>query len=93
MSPDATHGAWMALNAKSAGERSVTLAIFIMSANIAGIIGSQIFQAKDAPLYYTGWTVIMALVSVAFLSSIIANLQYRLLNKFQKRTGEARYHY
>ncbi|KAK3905782.1 hypothetical protein C8A05DRAFT_30412 [Staphylotrichum tortipilum] len=89
----AVNGSWMALNARSAGERSVTLAIFVMSANIAGIIGSQVFQAKDAPLYYTGWTVIVALISVALFCSIVANLQYRLLNKFQKRTGEARYHY
>lgn len=83
----------MSLNARSAGERSITMAIFVMGANLAGIIGSQIFQAKDAPLYRTGWTVIMALMSVALLMSVIANVQYWLLNRFQKRKGEARYHY
>ncbi|KAG7292871.1 hypothetical protein NEMBOFW57_002916 [Staphylotrichum longicolle] len=89
----AINGAWMSLNARSAGERSITMAIFVMGANLAGIIGSQIFQAKDAPLYRTGWTVIMALMSVALLMSVIANVQYWLLNRFQKRKGEARYHY
>ncbi|KAK4152520.1 hypothetical protein C8A00DRAFT_34764 [Chaetomidium leptoderma] len=89
----AVHGSWLALNAKTAGERSITMAIFIMSANVAGIIGSQLFQAEDAPLYRTGWTVIMVLVSLALLMSIFANAQYWLLNRFQKREGEARYHY
>ncbi len=83
----------MALNARSAAERSITMAIFVMSANIAGIIGSQIFQAPDAPLYRTGWSVIVALISGALLMAILANAQYWLLNRFQKRQGEARYHY
>jgi small-conductance mechanosensitive channel len=87
------NGSWLALNAKTAGERSITLAILIMSANIAGIIGSQLFQAQDAPLYKTGWTVILVLVSLSLLMSVIANLQYWLLNRFQKRVGEKRYHY
>ncbi|SPJ83876.1 related to nicotinamide mononucleotide permease [Fusarium torulosum] len=37
------NGSWMALNAGSAGERSITMAILIMSANTSGIIGSQLF--------------------------------------------------
>jgi hypothetical protein len=83
----------MALNARSAGERSITMAFFVMGANIAGIVGGQIFQAKDAPLYYTGWTVIMALISLSLCMAITANLQYRILNKVQKRTGTDRYTY
>jgi hypothetical protein len=83
----------MALNARSAGERSITMAIFVTGANLAGIIGSQIFQAEDAPVYRTGWTVIMVLVSLSLCSVIVANLQYWLLNKFQKRQGKDRYHY
>jgi hypothetical protein len=83
----------VALNARTAGERSVTMAMFIMAANISGIIGSQLFQAEDAPLYRTGWTVGLALVSTAFFLAFVANMQYWLLNRFQKRQGEDRYHY
>jgi hypothetical protein len=83
----------MALNARSAGERSVTMAIFVMSANLSGIIGSQLFQAADAPLYKKGWTIEVALISVALFMCIVANVQYWLLNRLQKREGEARYHY
>ena len=39
----------MALNTKSAGERSITMAVFIMAANAAGIIGSQLFREDDGP--------------------------------------------
>ncbi|EEU44840.1 uncharacterized protein NECHADRAFT_96352 [Fusarium vanettenii 77-13-4] len=74
------NGSWMALNAGTAGERSITMAILIMSANASGIIGSQLFQQKDGPLYETGWTVIVAVVSVALVASVVANLQYYFLN-------------
>lgn len=69
------------------------MAIFIMSANVSGIIGGQLFQAEDAPAYRTGWTVIAGLVSGALAMSVLANLQYWLLNKYQRREGEARYQY
>lgn len=38
------NGSWMALNARSTGERSITMAILIMAANAGGIMGSQFFQ-------------------------------------------------
>lgn len=69
------------MNARSAGERSVTLAIFIMSANASGIVGSQLFQGSDAPYYPVGWTVIVALISVALVCMVVANVQYWLLNR------------
>ncbi|KAH6853956.1 major facilitator superfamily domain-containing protein [Chaetomium sp. MPI-CAGE-AT-0009] len=87
------HGSWLALNAKTAGERSITMALFIMSANLSGIIGGQLFQARDAPLYKTGWTVILALVSVGVVMAIAVNVQYWVLNRVQKRVGDKRYHY
>ena len=82
------NGSWMSLNAKSAGERSVTLAVFIMSANTAGIIGSQLFRSQDAPLYRGGWTAILSLVSVSLVMSIAANVQYYMLNEKHRAVGE-----
>jgi hypothetical protein len=90
---DPVNGSWLAINARTAGERSVTMALLIMSANISGIIGSQLFQAEDAPTYRKGWTAIICLVSASLAMSILANLQYWLLNRFQNRKGEARYQY
>ena len=62
-------------------ERSITLAIMIMSANAAGIIGSQYFRSDDAPLYEFGWTLIVAMVSVAFCAAVFANVMYWVLLK------------
>lgn len=84
----------MSLNAETAGERSITMAVLIMSANTAGIVGSQIFQQQDRPLYRTGWSVILALISLSLVMSVVANIQYRLLNRRRKSAGkEFRYQY
>ncbi|KKA18973.1 hypothetical protein T310_7059 [Rasamsonia emersonii CBS 393.64] len=86
---DPVNGSWMALNARTAGERSITLAIFIMAANSSGIVGSQLFQASDAPLYRVGWTTIIALASVALFFSVFAVVQYWVLNRWgEGRSGE-----
>jgi hypothetical protein len=79
----------MALNARTAGERSITMAVFIMSANCSGIVGSQLFQQEDAPYYPTGWSVIVALISFSLINTVIANVQYRLLNRRNKSKGLA----
>lgn len=39
-----TNASWIALNAQSPGERSITMALLVMSANTSGIMGSQFFQ-------------------------------------------------
>ncbi|KAK3363129.1 alternative sulfate transporter [Lasiosphaeria hispida] len=86
-----TNGSWLALNTGSAGERSITMAIFIMSANTAGIVGSQLFQQKDAPLYPTGWSAILGLVTLALVASIAANVQYYVLNRRNPKEGGGKY--
>ena len=67
--------------------------MFIMSANCSGIVGSQLFQAKDAPHYRTGWTVIVSLISVAIVLATFNIVQYWLSNKRldMKRVGSTEY--
>ena len=81
------NGSWMALNARSTGERSITMAILIMSANAAGIMGSQFFQPYDAPRYEQGFTIILAMVAVSLFAMCWANLQYFIINRRAKREG------
>ncbi|PKS08524.1 hypothetical protein jhhlp_004909 [Lomentospora prolificans] len=76
----AVNGSWLAMNAKSAGERSITLAIHIMAANCAGIVGKQLFRSEDAPLYPRGFMTIAALTGSGVILSLLANLQYFLSN-------------
>ncbi|CAG9945274.1 unnamed protein product [Clonostachys rosea f. rosea IK726] len=87
------NGSWMALNAKSAGERSITMAILIMAANASGIVGGQIFQASDAPNYKVGWSVSVALSCIGFVSSVVANVQYWKLNRLNKKKGNTGFVY
>lgn len=63
------------------------MAIVVMSANLAGIMGSQLFQSQDAPFYPHGWNSIAGLVSVALVFSAFANAQYFFLNRRLRRKG------
>ncbi|KAJ4174975.1 hypothetical protein NW754_005394 [Fusarium falciforme] len=87
------NGAWLSLNARTPGERSVTLAIHIMSANCAGIVGKQLFRSEDAPNYPIGFGVIMALTAVAVVLSCVANLQYYFCNGRKLARSGLRYSY
>ena len=58
-----------------------------MSANAGGIMGSQFFQAYDAPQYEQGFTIILSLVSLALFAMVCANLQYFIINRKAKKAG------
>lgn len=62
-----------------------------MTVNTAGLAGAQIFQAHDAPLYRTGFTVILTLASIALAFGIAANAQYMWLNKKLGKKEEVDY--
>lgn len=64
------------------------MALYIMSSNLAGIIGGQIFREKGSPLYLTGWTVSVILISVAVLCCLIAIAQDKILNMRIKRNSK-----
>ncbi|KAM0541665.1 hypothetical protein ACHAPJ_013140 [Fusarium lateritium] len=87
------NGSWVSLNAKSAGERSISMAIHIMAANCSGLVGSQIFRSEDLPIYRRGWTVIACLSSAAVFFSLWANLQYYLGNGRKLRRSGLPYAY
>ncbi|EQB56921.1 putative transporter [Colletotrichum gloeosporioides] len=87
------NGAWVSMNAKSAGERSITMAILIMAANCSGIVGKQLFREGDGPKYRQGWTVITGLVTAAVVCGIWANVQYYILNKRRLSRAGLSYQY
>ena len=77
----AVNGSWIAVNAKSPADRSIRMAMFIMAANCAGIVGGQLFRADDKPFYHRGWTIAVAFMafSVAVVSVLLA--LYAVANK------------
>lgn len=81
------------MNCVTEGERSVTMAIHVMGANLAGIIGAQLFRQEDRPYYPKGWMAILILITFAMVASGVANLQYIILNRLGKHPKEHKYRY
>ncbi|KAI0177976.1 major facilitator superfamily domain-containing protein [Pestalotiopsis sp. NC0098] len=59
--------AWMSLACRDSEERSLAMAMIIMSANIGAIYGAQIFQSEDAPLYRRAFTINLSLLAGALV--------------------------
>ncbi|KAF5700615.1 alternative sulfate transporter [Fusarium globosum] len=67
------NGSWLSINASCPEKRAIRMAMFIMAANCAGIVGGQLFRSDDLPYYHRGWTIIAVLMSIA-LSAVISLL-------------------
>ncbi|KAL2219263.1 major facilitator superfamily domain-containing protein [Thermoascus aurantiacus ATCC 26904] len=76
---------WLSVYCKTPQERSVSMAIIVMAANAAGIPGSQIFRADDAPRYLRGLTVITAVAAFCWLMTVVQNVQYYIRRKRRER--------
>lgn len=65
------------------------MACIVMSANLAGIVGNQIFQPSDSPTYTVGRAVNVILISVALAFCLLQNGLYRVLNVRNKKKMQA----
>ncbi|KAG0226747.1 hypothetical protein BGW42_003437 [Actinomortierella wolfii] len=62
------NAAWIAGNTAPVGKRTIALAMYIMSVNLAAIPGANIFRAKWAPRFIPGmWILFGSLVITALL--------------------------
>ncbi|CAK7229800.1 hypothetical protein SCUCBS95973_007350 [Sporothrix curviconia] len=81
----AVHGSWMAINARTPAERSIRMALFIMAANCAGIVGGQLFRSDDLPYYHRGWTIAVAFMAFSVAVTLALLVLYAIANrKIQK---------
>lgn len=78
---DPINCSWISLNAKTPEERTISMAIVTMCANLAGIVGNNLFVSSDAPWFTHGWSAIAGVVGTAFFMSLLTNLQYYVLNR------------
>ncbi|KAF6821161.1 alternative sulfate transporter [Colletotrichum musicola] len=62
---------WMSLTCTDPEERSLAMAMIIMSANIAAIYGAQLFQADDKPLYRRAFDSNIGILSFALALACI----------------------
>ncbi|KAH8881826.1 MFS general substrate transporter [Thozetella sp. PMI_491] len=79
---------WISVNCRRPQERSVAMAIMIMSANSAGIAGSYVFQTQDAPLYLNAFTACLALSAAVVVEVIFQSSWYFFSNKALGREVE-----
>jgi MFS family permease len=75
------NGAWLSINSKTPQERSISLALWIMSANLSGVCGAQIFRAQDAPLYRHGILAIVILTATGWAITLFQGVQYYISNR------------
>ncbi|RBQ75128.1 hypothetical protein VDGD_21364 [Verticillium dahliae] len=57
------------------------MACFIMSANVAGLIGAQLFRADDRPFYHRGWTIAVVFMALSVACVLLLIALYRRANK------------
>lgn len=61
-----------------------------MSANIAGLIGAQLFRSDDLPYYHRAWTIIVAFVSLGLALAIFNVVQYAISNRLGRGMAKHR---
>ncbi|KAL7931464.1 MFS general substrate transporter [Trichoderma chlorosporum] len=75
------HNSWVQLNCSDPRERSISIAMWVMSAISGLMAGAQYFQADDKPLYSTGLRTMIIMVSRRITSAIIQIIVYARLNQ------------
>ncbi|KFA80669.1 hypothetical protein S40288_01746 [Stachybotrys chartarum IBT 40288] len=75
------HNSWVQLNCREPGERSIAIAMWVMSAISGLMVGTQYFRANDTPFYQTGLRTMIIMVSVGLIFASIQELIYVAHNR------------
>ncbi|KAJ3455954.1 hypothetical protein MRS44_017436 [Fusarium solani] len=75
------HNSWTQLNCHETGERSIALAMWVMSATTGMMIGTQYFQAEDRPFYHVGLRTMIVMVAIGIFSAIVQLFVYVAHNR------------
>ena len=79
---------WLSVNCTTPQMRSVSMAMVVMSANLAQIAGAQIFRTEDAPRYRRAFVAVSVLAASSFLLCSAQCAQY-VLNRRRKNGGKS----
>ncbi|KAF2786946.1 MFS general substrate transporter [Melanomma pulvis-pyrius CBS 109.77] len=83
------HNSWVQLNCKDPRERSISIAMWVMSAISGLMAGTQYFRADDLPFYSKGLRTMIILVAGGMFFAIVQEVVYlRYNNKALKRHKE-----
>ncbi|KAE9572462.1 hypothetical protein CGMCC3_g11408 [Colletotrichum fructicola] len=75
------HNTWVQVNCREAGERSIAIAMWVMSAISGLMVGSQYFRANDLPFYDRGLLTMIIMVSVGMAFALLQELVYFVHNR------------
>jgi hypothetical protein len=75
------HNSWVQLNCKEPGERSIAIAMWVMSAISGLMVGTQYFRADDLPFYSKGLRTMIIMVSVGMVFAGVQEVVYWRYNK------------
>ncbi|KAK4159569.1 putative transporter [Cladorrhinum sp. PSN259] len=76
------HNTWVQLNCRTPGERSISIAMWVMSAISGLMVGTQYYRAGDKPRFYSdGLRIQIIMVSVGILFAIFQVVIYVVHNR------------
>ena len=86
------HNSWVQLNCKDPRERSIGIAMWVMSAISGLMVGTQYFRADDLPFYRKGLRTMICLVAVGIFFAVVQEVVYLRYNKraLKKHSTEGR---
>ena len=84
---------WIQLNCKEPGERSISIAMWVMSAISGLMVGTQYFRQSDLPFYNTGLRTMILMVATGEIVAIVQEIIYithnrRAEKKWREEGGE-----
>ncbi|KAI9043582.1 putative MFS transporter [Aspergillus affinis] len=79
---------WTSNNLTPSNRRAIGLALNICIGNSGGIIGSYMFLEEEAPKYYTGFGLSLALGGSAVLLALLLELSFYWENKKKEKVSE-----
>ncbi|KAM3424539.1 hypothetical protein BST61_g6535 [Cercospora zeina] len=79
------HNSWVQLNCHEARERSIAIAMWVMSAISGLMVGTQYFRASDRPFYETGLRTMIIMVSIGVVFAALQTVIYVPYNARAKK--------
>lgn len=73
--------AWISENTFDVKKRAITAATYNVIVQVGSVISSQIYRADDAPYYYRGNKVLIAICVLSLLTFVVQREYLRLLNR------------
>ncbi|GET02796.1 MFS general substrate transporter [Rhizophagus clarus] len=81
--------AWIANNIAGHAKRGITAGMVLMSANIGGIIASQIYRQKDYPNYTFGNSIALGCLVIATCIAVLQYFIYKTLNERKRKNPQS----